>query len=88
MTEHTQTSLHNVSPAAHNIIDYLANQLPGYPYDPDIDCDFVQELLDDFSHLDILEELKTLRWYADNKPLAGAANPRLALRRWLKKKRW
>ena len=88
MTEYTQTSLQHVSLDAQGIIDYLANHLPGYPYDPDIDSEFVQELLDDFSHLDILEELKTLRWYAHNKPLEAAANPRLALRRWLKKKHW
>jgi hypothetical protein len=70
-------------PQAVVILDYLANGLPDYPYDPDVDLDFVQELLEDFSHLDLLEQLKSLRWYSDNQPFAAVSKPRLALRRWL-----
>lgn len=72
-----------IDPQAGGILDYLANQLPDYPYDAQIDMPFVLELLDDFSSLDILEEIKTLRWYADNQPFKNARSPRATIRRWL-----
>ena len=65
------------------ILDYLENHMPGYPFEPEIDTPFVHELVEDFASLDILEEIKTLRWYAENKPLKSATKPRIALRRWL-----
>lgn len=68
--------------SAATILNYLENCLPGYPFELDIDRSFVQELLDDFPLLDILEEIKAFRWYHDNNPAAN--NIRLALRRWLK----
>lgn len=73
----------NPEPDPQLILDYLASQLPNYPFDPDIDRDFVHELLDDFDHLDLLEEIKTFRWYHDNQPALRYKNLRVALRRWL-----
>ena len=37
----------------------------------------------DLCGLDILEEIKSFRWYYDNAPLARVKNVRLALRRWI-----
>ena len=65
------------------ILDYLAHDLPGYSFDPDIDVPFVHELVADFVDLDILEQVKAFRWFHDNAPCARLRNPRLALRRWL-----
>lgn len=72
---------------ATEILDYLRDRLPGYPFDLAIDADFVDELLDDFPHADALEEIKTFRWYHNNEPTARVANTRLAIRRWIAK-RW
>lgn len=80
-----------VSPNPHNdadpraaaILDYLENHLPTYPFDPDLDIPFVHELLADFPAVDVLEQLKTFRWYYDNDPLAHVKKPRLKLRRWI-----
>ena len=65
------------------ILTYLAERLPGYPFDDDVDGPFVDELLDDFPLLDILEQIKRFRWYHANQSLALARNPRGALRRWI-----
>jgi hypothetical protein len=65
------------------VLAYLENQLPGYPFDPDLDIPFVEELASDFPGVDILEQLKAFRWYYDNQPLAHAKKPRLKLRRWI-----
>ena len=65
------------------VLSYLETRLPGYPFDDDIDNDFVDELLDDFPHIDILDEIKAFRWYHNNKPAAPPSNIRLALRRWV-----
>ena len=70
---------------ARDILGYLEVQLPGYPFSPTIDPAFVGELLDDFPHADILEEIKSFRWYHDNDPAARVANLRLAIRRWIAK---
>jgi hypothetical protein len=40
------------------ILTYLAERLPGYPFDENVDGPFVDELLDDFPLLDILEQIK------------------------------
>lgn len=66
---------------------YLEHQLPGYPYDPDVDVAFVDELLDDFDGLDILEQIKRFRWYYDNRPLANVRNARGAIRAWIRRAR-
>jgi hypothetical protein len=69
------------------VLDYLDRRLPGYPFHPDVDRPFVEELLDDFPDVDILEEVKTFRWYYENQPLARVRSPRVALRRWIAKAR-
>ncbi len=69
------------------VLDYLHRQLPGYPFNPDVDRPFVEELFDDFPDVDILEEVKTFRWYYENQPLARVRAPRVALRRWIAKAR-
>jgi hypothetical protein len=70
----------NVSAEA--LMAYL-ERIPGYGFEPRIDADFVEELLEDFAVLDVLEEVKSFRWYHDNQPAEHVKNVRLALRRWL-----
>ena len=65
------------------ILDYLENCLPGYPFDPELDADYVQELVDDFPDINILAEIKAFRWYYNNQPFPKSKQPRVALRRWL-----
>ncbi len=67
---------------AEKIRDYL-RRLPGYPFDPKLDADYVEELVDDFSDVNILAEIKNFRCYYNNQPFSGSAKPRVALRRWL-----
>jgi hypothetical protein len=69
--------------AARRVLAYLDTRLPGYPFNPNIDRPFVEELLEDFPSIDILEEIKAWRWYHDNGPTSSTGNPRLALRRWI-----
>lgn len=76
MSEATQ----NVS--VDGLMDYL-KRIPGYGFEPKIDTDFAEELLEDFAVLDVLEEVKAFRWYHDNKPAENVRSVRLALRRWL-----
>lgn len=72
---------------AASILDYLRDHLAEYPFDPDLDRAFVEELLDDFDHLDVLEEIKRYRWFHDDQTPTDRA--RLALRKWLAaSKRW
>ncbi len=65
------------------VLSYLETSLPGYPFDDEIDSDFVDELLSDFPNVDILDEIKAFRWYHNNKPAAQASTIRLTLRRWV-----
>ena len=65
------------------ILAYLQEQLPGYPYRADLDAAFIGELAADFPDVDILEEIKSFRWYYDNAPLSRVKNVRVALRRWI-----
>ena len=65
------------------ILAYLQELLPGYPYRADLDAAFIGELAADFPDLDILEEIKSFRWYYDNAPLSRVKNVRVALRRWI-----
>jgi hypothetical protein len=74
-----------IHPDTHDVLDYLEHHIPGYPYDPEIDPDFVDELLDDFAHLDVLEQLKRFRWYHDNRP--PNQRVRAGLRRWMSRAR-
>jgi hypothetical protein len=64
------------------ILAYLEHRLQGYPFDPKLDPAFVEELLEDFPHLDILEQIKVWRWYYNGRPPLQR-QPRAALRRWL-----
>ena len=80
-----QTILPARSNAAEDILHYLQHHIPAYPFDPKVDRDFVDELLQDFERLDILEHIKAFRWYYDNQPVAKLSNVRLGLRRWLTK---
>ncbi len=66
-----------------HVLTYLQHSLPGYPFDPDIDHDFVEELFDDFPSSKVLEEIKAFRWYHDNQPAVRVRNLRLAIRRWI-----
>lgn len=66
-----------------NILDYLKNHVPTYPFDPRLDPEFVDELIADFQDLDILEETKTFRWYYHNRPADRFKNVRVGLRRWI-----
>ena len=65
------------------ILLYLQFCLPGYPFDPNIDNDFVDELVDDFPESEVLEEIKAFRWFYLNQPAAHVRNLRLAIRRWI-----
>jgi hypothetical protein len=72
-----------LSPQASALLDYLQHDLTGYPFDPKVDRPFVEELINDFSHLDLLEEIKILRWYHDDQPFKNQQHPRASLRRWI-----
>ncbi len=65
-----------------DLMAYL-KRIPGYGFEPKIDADFAEELLEDFAALDVLEEVKSFRWYHDNRPAKHVKSVRLALRRWL-----
>lgn len=67
----------------HNpVLDYL-RRLPGYPFDPEVDPDFVAELADDFPTVDLLEQIKAFRWHHNGKPASHFKSLRPAIRRWL-----
>jgi PilZ domain len=70
-------------PPMAGILEYLEYQIPDYPFNRTLDRAFVAELISDFPTLDILEEIKTFRWYYDSDPVARVANPRASLRRWI-----
>jgi hypothetical protein len=79
----TPLPLATCDPRVAAILSYLESHLPDYPFDPDIDAPFVEELAADFPAVDILDQIKSFRWYYDNQPLAHAKKPRLKLRRWI-----
>jgi hypothetical protein len=64
------------------LLDYL-ERIPGYPFDPDVDPDFVEELQEDFPTIDILEQIKAFRWHHDGRPSHHFKSIRPAIRRWL-----
>lgn len=67
----------------HNpVLDYL-ERIPGYPFDPNVDPDFVKELADDFPDLDLLEQIKAFRWHHHGRPAQHFKSLRPAIRRWL-----
>jgi hypothetical protein len=65
------------------ILRYLAHDLPGFRFEHRLDVLFVAELLADFPETDVLEEIKTFRWYYDNQPFSGVKNQRVVIRRWV-----
>ena len=67
----------------HTILEYLQKNMPEYPFDSKLDRPFVEELISDFDHINILEEAKAFRWFHDNQPAKRYRNLRLAIRRWL-----
>ncbi len=84
--QQTLDGLQNRRPAGEaqqRILHYLRDRLPDYPFDSDIDAEYVEELLEDFREINILAEIKAYRWYHDNRPFNDVEKPRLALRRWL-----
>lgn len=64
------------------VLTYLQHRMPSYPFDAELDGDFVRELVDDFVEVDILEEVKGFRWYYSQRA-SSLRSIRLALRRWL-----
>ena len=70
-----------VDPVATDVLLYLRDKLPGYTFQLALDTLFVRELLDDFPDVDLLEEIKTFRWYYDRE--LGKKNLRASIRRWL-----
>lgn len=64
------------------ILGYL-QAIRGYPFDPEVDAAFLAELLDDFSSLDLLEQIKAFRWHYDGDPARHFNSLRPAIRRWL-----
>jgi hypothetical protein len=71
---------------AEALLDYLETDLPGWPFDADVDRPFVEELADDFPCLDLVEQAKRFRWFYDNRPPVHR-RPRLTLRRWMARAR-
>ena len=65
------------------VLAYLKNRLPAYPFDAKTDQDFVEELVEDFGGVNVLEEIKSFRWFNDSKPVSHLRRVRLALRRWI-----
>ena len=65
-----------------DILNYLEHGFPKYPFDQKLDTAFILELAGDFQQLDLLEQIKTFRWYY-NDDLSRLGNPRAALRRWM-----
>lgn len=57
-------------------------KVPGYPFDPDKDLEFIRELTKDFPNVDPVTEVKRWRTYKKDKPLQPKSKPRLQLRNW------
>jgi len=71
----------DMDPLVAGILTYLREKLPGYPFQLALDTLFVQELLEDFTDIDLLDEVKTYRWYYDRQ--LGKKNHRSSIRRWM-----
>jgi len=81
------TSIHtpepDIDPRSQSVLDYLEHGFPGYPFHKALDSLFVLELQRDFPHLDLLEQIKTFRWYFDEDLPSKKRTHRAAIRRWL-----
>ncbi len=71
----------DMDPAVADVLIYLREKLPGYQFQLALDTLFVRELLEDFPDIDVLEEVKTYRWYYDHE--LGKKNHRASIRRWM-----
>jgi len=71
----------DMDPAVADVLIYLREKLPGYPFQLALDTLFVGELLEDFPDIDVLEEVKTYRWYYDHE--LSKKNHRASIRRWM-----
>ena len=71
----------DMDPVVADVLIYLREKLPGYPFQLALDTLFVGELLEDFLDIDVLEEVKTYRWYYDHE--LGKKNHRASIRRWM-----
>ncbi len=71
----------DMDPVVADVLIYLREKLPGYPFQPALDTLFVGELLEDFLDIDVLEEVKAYRWYYDHE--LGKKNHRASIRRWM-----
>lgn len=81
MTALSQSSL-PPEPRVADVLNYLEHHFSSYPFNPSLDNPFVIELAADFQDLNLLEQIKTFRWYYDD-DLSKFGNPRAALRRWM-----
>lgn len=70
-----------------DILHYLES-IPAYPFDKNLDTIFVDELIGDFPHINILDQIKAFRWYHNGHPAKHNDNLRLAIRRWLANARY
>jgi hypothetical protein len=64
------------------VLEYLENHFCTYPFNRKLDTTFITELAADFQDVNLLEQIKTFRWYYDD-DLSRLGNPRAALRRWM-----
>ena len=71
----------DIDPVVADVLSYLREKLPGYPFQLALDALFVRELLEDFPDIDVLEEIKTYRWYYDHE--LAKKNHRASIRRWM-----
>lgn len=71
-----------VPTASQAVLAYLQDRMPAYPFDATIDGEFVRELTEDFTDIDILEETKSFRWFYCQQP-PQRRGVRVSLRRWL-----
>jgi len=76
-------SIVGFDPNIQRILDYLQHHFPGYPFLTATDTLFVEELQQDFPHLNILEEIKTFRWYFDDDLNSKKRTHRATIRRWI-----
>ena len=78
-------SIVEFDPNIQRVLDYLQHKFPGYPFLKSTDTLFVEELQRDFPHLNILEEIKTFRWYFDDDLSRNKKTKthRATIRRWI-----
>lgn len=71
-----------LDPDTADVLEYLEHHFSTYPFNRELDTAFITELAADFQNLNLLEQIKTFRWYIDD-DLSRVGNPRAALRRWM-----